>query len=145
MCLGVCCLLMCFSSSRRRHTRCALVTGVQTCALPICSTDPYDRRVRERSAVLTVLQEDRQRGYAVREPGYGYWVTHRSRAAAIAVPVLLDGRGMASINLCWVAGPVTTAEMVNLHLSHLQDPSSETSRASPPTPPAPPTSTNPQH
>src|SRR3546814_9411821 len=29
MCLGF------FFSSRRRHTRCALVTGVQTCALPI--------------------------------------------------------------------------------------------------------------
>src|SRR3546814_2896663 len=27
---------VCFFSSRRRHTRCALVTGVQTCALPIC-------------------------------------------------------------------------------------------------------------
>src|SRR3546814_5122247 len=29
-----------FFSSRRRHTRCALVTGVQTCALPIyiCGT-----------------------------------------------------------------------------------------------------------
>src|SRR3546814_14356446 len=26
---------MCFFTSRRRHTRCALVTGVQTCALPI--------------------------------------------------------------------------------------------------------------
>src|SRR3546814_3350770 len=26
---------MFFFSSRRRHTRCALVTGVQTCALPI--------------------------------------------------------------------------------------------------------------
>src|SRR3546814_3905856 len=26
-----------FFSSRRRHTRCALVTGVQTFALPICS------------------------------------------------------------------------------------------------------------
>src|SRR3546814_9019366 len=26
---------MFFVSSRRRHTRCALVTGVQTCALPI--------------------------------------------------------------------------------------------------------------
>src|SRR3546814_8504580 len=25
-----------FFSSRRRHTRCALVTGVQTCALTIC-------------------------------------------------------------------------------------------------------------
>src|SRR3546814_6995620 len=28
-----------FFSSRRRHTRCALVTGVQTCALPICGED----------------------------------------------------------------------------------------------------------
>src|SRR3546814_7093681 len=28
-----------FFSSRRRHTRCALVTGVQTCALPICVRD----------------------------------------------------------------------------------------------------------
>src|SRR3546814_4942122 len=27
-----------FFSSRRRHTRCALVTGVQTCALPIFPT-----------------------------------------------------------------------------------------------------------
>src|SRR3546814_11016438 len=27
-----------FFSSRRRHTRCALVTGVQTCALPIFKT-----------------------------------------------------------------------------------------------------------
>src|SRR3546814_8220145 len=29
------CLCVFFFSSRRRHTRCALVTGVQTCALPI--------------------------------------------------------------------------------------------------------------
>src|SRR3546814_7695154 len=28
-------LFVLFFSSRRRHTRCALVTGVQTCALPI--------------------------------------------------------------------------------------------------------------
>src|SRR3546814_8881860 len=28
-------LLVFFCASRRRHTRCALVTGVQTCALPI--------------------------------------------------------------------------------------------------------------
>src|SRR3546814_2228550 len=33
-------VLVCFFSSRRRHTRCALVTGVQTCALPISSDDP---------------------------------------------------------------------------------------------------------
>src|SRR3546814_1119968 len=29
-----------FFSSRRRHTRCALVTGVQTCALPILDLAP---------------------------------------------------------------------------------------------------------
>src|SRR3546814_20390820 len=29
-----------FFSSRRRHTRCALLTGVQTCALPICFCEP---------------------------------------------------------------------------------------------------------
>src|SRR3546814_4156202 len=29
------CVIFVFFSSRRRHTRCALVTGVQTCALPI--------------------------------------------------------------------------------------------------------------
>src|SRR3546814_9638648 len=28
-----------FFSSRRRHTRCALVTGVQTCALPISTPE----------------------------------------------------------------------------------------------------------
>src|SRR3546814_2944989 len=31
-----------FFSSRRRHTRCALVTGVQTCALPISEEDRGD-------------------------------------------------------------------------------------------------------
>src|SRR3546814_7326343 len=45
LCVGV--LLFCsffFFSSRRRHTRCALVTGVQTCALPISSwISPYPR------------------------------------------------------------------------------------------------------
>src|SRR3546814_7725052 len=32
-------LIVFFFSSRRRHTRCALVTGVQTCALPIWAPD----------------------------------------------------------------------------------------------------------
>src|SRR3546814_11460872 len=30
-------------SSRRRHTRCALVTGVQACALPISAGPPHPR------------------------------------------------------------------------------------------------------
>src|SRR3546814_83604 len=37
MSVRMCVVRFCFFfSSRRRHTRCALVTGVQTCALPIC-------------------------------------------------------------------------------------------------------------
>src|SRR3546814_9427064 len=33
--LSICKCWMFFVSSRRRHTRCAVVTGVQTCALPM--------------------------------------------------------------------------------------------------------------
>src|SRR3546814_1847148 len=34
-----------FFSSRRRHTICALVTGVQTCALPICFVPADSARI----------------------------------------------------------------------------------------------------
>src|SRR3546814_9246094 len=47
------CVIFLFSS-RRRHTRCALVTGVQTCALPICLR--LERSAdREHDAVLRNL------------------------------------------------------------------------------------------
>src|SRR3546814_8524790 len=40
----LCFLIFCFFfSSRRRHTRCALVTGVQTCALPISALSGVGR------------------------------------------------------------------------------------------------------
>src|SRR3546814_4628579 len=39
LCLYFCLMDFFFFSSRRRHTRCALVTGVQTCALPIFDSD----------------------------------------------------------------------------------------------------------
>src|SRR3546814_5750180 len=42
-----------FFSSRRRHTRCALVTGVQTCALPIS-----DMRARRRRQLESRIRED---------------------------------------------------------------------------------------
>src|SRR3546814_10071090 len=40
--MGKATIYFCFSS-RRRHTRCALVTGVQTCALPILLQREWDR------------------------------------------------------------------------------------------------------
>src|SRR3546814_7084573 len=42
---------MCFFSSRRRHTRCALVTGVQTCALPIYF-EPFLKVIKQRSDIV---------------------------------------------------------------------------------------------
>src|SRR3546814_9359195 len=35
-------------SSRRRNTRCALVTGVQTCALPISTSEAWQALMREQ-------------------------------------------------------------------------------------------------
>src|SRR3546814_1351956 len=65
ICVVGCMLVLCalcviwlsvfFFSSRRRHTRCALVTGVQTCALPIyraaiqCLARCTQRVARERN------------------------------------------------------------------------------------------------
>src|SRR3546814_9451141 len=43
-------VIILFFSSRRRHTRCALVTGVQTCALPISDRE----KIVEAKKVLVV-------------------------------------------------------------------------------------------
>src|SRR3546814_3197017 len=45
---------MFFVSSRRRHTRCALVTGVQTCALPISFKHPRTSPVH----VCIIIEDD---------------------------------------------------------------------------------------
>src|SRR3546814_9014246 len=45
-----------FFSSRRRHTRCALVTGVQTCALPISVKRPQIRKT-VRNPLQGLLQQ----------------------------------------------------------------------------------------
>src|SRR3546814_3761165 len=55
VCGGVMCF---FFSSRRRHTRCALVTGVQTCALPIFHKD----RESEAVGVIKAMFDGTQVG-----------------------------------------------------------------------------------
>src|SRR3546814_2560689 len=46
-----------FCSSRRRHTRCALVIGVQTCALPIfrCAFQRKEIRMNSKRTLVTLL------------------------------------------------------------------------------------------
>src|SRR3546814_7252648 len=48
------CAYFCFSS-RRRHTRCALVTGVQTCALPIAGL--FDNGRPDRANIIAAVRE----------------------------------------------------------------------------------------
>src|SRR3546814_4139639 len=51
-CIVLLCIFLFFFSSRRRHTRCALVTGVQTCALPICLRFSSCGRPSTRASML---------------------------------------------------------------------------------------------
>src|SRR3546814_7122862 len=57
-----------FFSSRRRHTRCALVTGVQTCALPICGSaaDHLDLPDRERAELVHLVAGALAQGFVDR-------------------------------------------------------------------------------
>src|SRR3546814_4176898 len=57
-------MLFFFFSSRRRHTRCALVTGVQTCALPILQIIVRDINV---DLALRALKKKLQREGVYRE------------------------------------------------------------------------------
>src|SRR3546814_6271398 len=88
-----------FFSSRRRHTRCALVTGVQTCALPI--SFPAVKGIRQKPAAARSPAEAKRgapgsmddpawrKGYALLEKhGLHYdlqtWWWHLDAAAALA-------------------------------------------------------------
>src|SRR3546814_9037035 len=50
-----------FFSSRRRHTRCALVTGVQTCALPIDTLFDPARAIQQDWTVMPLAQDGETR------------------------------------------------------------------------------------
>src|SRR3546814_3476925 len=56
-------IILCFFffSSRRRHTRCALVTGVQTCALPIFPRDSVARAVGADKVAVALVSEAERR------------------------------------------------------------------------------------
>src|SRR3546814_4717856 len=65
--IAVSLFLVFFFSSRRRHTRCALVTGVQTCALPILSRrEPHRTRLRRPLDRLAAAHRADEAGLALR-------------------------------------------------------------------------------
>src|SRR3546814_21016744 len=84
-----------FFSSRRRHTRCALVTGVQTCALPISAAVRPRRRLGAddgppRQFVHDLSRNTMDADYFLTVAHEALWVLALA-AAPILIPILLAG------------------------------------------------------
>src|SRR3546814_16823970 len=79
LCAVDCSTITFFFSSRRRHTRCALVTGVQTCALPISPRIQFVASPSTRNPAIpnedarAVDLEDSNLFALNRFPGYDRW------------------------------------------------------------------------
>src|SRR3546814_4727658 len=101
-----------FFSSRRRHTRCALVTGVQTCALPIYRAQDRVCRQRHRDRHLPGRRRDRagacrgrrvsRRPHRRRRDGTaraaaasGFRITQRVAVTAVSAAASVLGGGLA--------------------------------------------------
>src|SRR3546814_17870885 len=85
-----------FFSSRRRHTRCALVTGVQTCALPI-SLSLEDADAADFAAAL-------RRGRSAFDPPSATAARPLTQTHGITVPITPPAK---AIGLTKVARPGT--------------------------------------
>src|SRR3546814_10338385 len=88
---------MCFFSSRRRHTRCALVTGVQTCALPICFT--VDEQGRKMSKSLGNVVAPQQVTKTLGADVLRLWVAASDYSGEIAISDKLLARDRKSTRL----------------------------------------------
>src|SRR3546814_8640107 len=79
-----------FFSSRRRHTRCALVTGVQTCALPVSfphhvdAVDGVDEKIGiiGRHIAIAILNSGRRRDQTFRKSARDH---RRSVSTGVAI------------------------------------------------------------
>src|SRR3546814_12728583 len=122
--LCVVCLLCFLFSRRRRHTRCALVTGVQTCALPISfrfTSRPtgFTRRALRLSHVEGLFSSSLR---AVRNPTGAVWSTAwpPQGIGPLAVPSRKEiaGRSRGSTTLASQAHPLPSRTPHIRHLLH---------------------------
>src|SRR3546814_1151545 len=95
---------MFFFSSRRRHTRCALVTGVQTCALPIFPGTKPDAKVQK---VVPIARARARQG--------------KGRETSVPIKGLIPGMAVHYAHCCHplpgdrIVGIVTTGKGVTVH------------------------------
>src|SRR3546814_8405302 len=85
-----------FFSSRRRHTRCAVVTGVQTCALPILAsrTAPQAKLNRVVQIIAKALRSEVCSIYLLRDGSLELFATVGLKQEAVHVTRLALGQGL---------------------------------------------------
>src|SRR3546814_7964876 len=103
LCLFIGLSILFFFSSRRRHTRCALVTGVQTCALPILQKHQCIGDVRGRGLLLGVefIPHGGQSATAI---------TSKVTDTALELGVSANITGAYSAGTMRLAPPITSTE-----------------------------------
>src|SRR3546814_9954284 len=105
------CVVGFFFSSRRRHTRCALVTGVQTCALPILQYPVEIPGVSNVQFLRTALNAQRKaRGQAEVSAGEFLKIA-RAQADALGLHMDMMKR---PVNVGFSGGEKTRNEMVQM-------------------------------
>jgi IclR family mhp operon transcriptional activator len=85
------------------------------------STDPDDRPAGVRKWVDRMLAECRQQGYGVREADY--WAGAEdfgAEVSAIAVPIKIDERVIACVNLMWATGTKNARDFAQENLPALR-------------------------
>src|SRR3546814_8643086 len=100
------CVCFFFFSSRRRHTRCALVTGVQTCALPIYANGQKQVALLEKPAVPFDLLY-----------GATIWPEAVTEAAPLHMLVRMENKEKQGLGLPLPSGGIARSEE---HTSELQ-------------------------
>src|SRR3546814_16487868 len=94
-----------FFSSRRRHTRCALVTGVQTCALPI-SLFYGDSMITPAISVLSAVE-----GIGIVSNQLDHWIVPVS-VVVLAGLFLIQSRGTGTMGRLF--GPIMLVWFITL-------------------------------
>jgi IclR family mhp operon transcriptional activator len=93
------------------------------------SEKPEDRLARDSKRLDKILVETRQRGYGIRDLGFGGGAYGNPPAndglLAIAVPLLDRTRVHGSINILWIKTAFTVEEFAARHLAVLQTAASE--------------------
>lgn len=77
------------------------------------SRDPEDAAAHDDEAMDRMIAEVHRRGYAVRDP------VHNPRSATIAVPIVDNGRAVASLGFTWISAAMTRQQAVSRLLEPL--------------------------